>query len=109
MKELSLKYLVKEPKQFPENTNLLLLLHGYGSNEQDLFSFAQELDENLLIVSAQAPLELGFNSYAWYTINFDSINGNFSDINEAIIARKKIASFIDELQNLYKIKPSKTI
>jgi len=109
MKELSLKYIIKEPKNYSENTTLLLLLHGYGSNEQDLFSFAQELDENLLIVSAQAPLELGFNSYAWYTINFNNVGSNFSDIPQAIKAREKIASFIDELQNLYKIKPSKTI
>ncbi len=109
MKELSLKYIVKEPKKYSEDTALLLLLHGYGSNEQDLFSFAQELDENLLIISTQAPLELGFNSYAWYTINFDTINGNYSDIPEAIKSREKIAIFIDELQQLYKIKPSNTI
>jgi phospholipase/carboxylesterase len=110
MKELSLKYIVKEPKNYSENTTLLLLLHGYGSNEQDLFSFAQELDENLLIVSAQAPLELGFNSYAWYTINFNTAQGsNFTDIPEAIKAREKIAIFIDELQQLYHIQPSKTI
>lgn len=110
MKELSLKYIVKEPKNYSENTTLLLLLHGYGSNDQDLFSFAQELDENLLIVSAQAPLELGFNSYAWYTINFNtSQGGNFSDIPEAIKAREKIATFIDELQQLYNIQPSNTI
>lgn len=110
MKELSLKYIVKEPKKYSENTTLLLLLHGYGSNDQDLFSFAQELDENLLIVSAQAPLELGFNSYAWYTINFNtSQGGNFSDIPEAIKAREKIATFIDELQQLYNIQPSNTI
>jgi len=109
MKELSLKYIIKEPKKYSENTTLLLLLHGYGSNEQDLFSFAQELDENLLIVSAQAPLELGFNSYAWYTINFDSSKGNYSDIPEAIKSREKIAIFIEELQHLYKIKPTNTI
>ncbi len=109
MKQLSLKYIIKEPKVFSENTSLLLLLHGYGSNEQDLFSFAQELNDNLLIVSAQAPLELGFNSYAWYTINFNNDGDNFSDIPEAINARKKIADFIDEIQNTYKIKPEKTI
>jgi len=109
MKELSLKYITKEPEKITKNTSLLLLLHGYGSNEQDLFSFAQELDENLLIVSAQAPIELGFNSYAWYTINFNEVGKNFSDIPEAIKAREKIVTFIDELQNSYKIKPEKTI
>jgi phospholipase/carboxylesterase len=109
MKKLSLKYIIKEPKIYSGNTTLLLLLHGYGSNEQDLFSFAQELDENLLIISAQAPLKLDSNSYAWYTINFDSAQGNFSNIPEAIAAREKISLFLDEVQQLYKIKSSNTI
>jgi phospholipase/carboxylesterase len=109
MKELSLKYIVKEPKKYSENTTLLLLLHGYGSNEQDLFSFAQELDENLLIISAQAPLELGFNSYAWYNINFNNDGANYSDIPQAMEAREKIAKFIDEIQKIYKINPEKTV
>ncbi len=46
------------------------MLHGYGSNEEDLFSFAQELPDELLIISASAPLSLGFGSYAWYNHTF---------------------------------------
>jgi phospholipase/carboxylesterase len=42
---LSLHHLVKEPKIKKDKNPLLLLLHGYGSNEEDLFSFANELPE----------------------------------------------------------------
>ena len=38
-----LNYLVRTPKKEVENPPLLILLHGYGSNEQDLFSFSEEL------------------------------------------------------------------
>jgi len=108
MKELSLKYIVREPNQQTENTSLLILLHGYGSNEEDLFSFATELPEDLLIISARAPQSLGFGSYAWYSINFTADEGKFSDIPEAIEARETIAIFIDEVQEKYNITPNKT-
>jgi len=108
MKELSLQYIVREPNTQTQNTSLLILLHGYGSNEEDLFSFATELPEDLIIVSAKAPQNLGFGSYAWYTINFNNTQDKFSDISEAIEARDKIATFIDEIQERYNIKPNKT-
>src|SRR5262245_66215363 len=43
---------------------LLLLLHGYGANEDDLFSLAPYLDERFMIVSARAPIMLQPMSYA---------------------------------------------
>jgi len=100
---LSLEYLVRQPKTPKANPPLLILLHGYGSNEQDLFSFAEELPDELLIISARAPLSMGFGSYAWYTIHFDSTDGKFSDIPEAINAREKIAKFIDEIKTRFDV------
>lgn len=108
MKELALQYIVREPNKQTEKTALLILLHGYGSNEEDLFSFATELPEDLIIISARAPQNLGFGSYAWYTINFTADQGKFSDIPEAIEARETIATFIDEIQEKYNISPGKT-
>ena len=103
MQQLSLDYLVREPKISIENPPLLILLHGYGSNEQDLFSFANELPDELLIISAKAPLTLMPGSYAWYTIHLDNIEGKFSDIPEALKARETIATFIDEIKQQYQV------
>ena len=105
---MSLHYIVREPKQATENPPLLILLHGYGSNEQDLFSFAEELSDNLLIVSAQAPHSMGFGAYAWYAINFDNENGKFSDLVQANESIDKIAVFIDEVKTKYNTNPNKT-
>ncbi len=103
MTNLSLEYLVRKPKIDSSKPPLLILLHGYGSNEQDLFSFAEELPDELLIISARAPLTLGFGSYAWYTIHFDTTDGKFSDIPEAIKARDTIANFIDEVLTNFEV------
>tara|TARA_R110002049_G_scaffold67310_2_gene174925 strand:+ start:9145 stop:9786 length:642 start_codon:yes stop_codon:yes gene_type:complete len=104
----NLHYIVREPKVASEKPPLLILLHGYGSNEQDLFSFAEELPDTLLIVSAQAPLSMGFGGYAWYSINFDDKNGKFSDLKEAKESIDKIAVFIDEIKTKYNTAADKT-
>jgi phospholipase/carboxylesterase len=104
----NLKYIVRIPKIPSEKPPLLILLHGYGSNEQDLFSFAEELPDHLLIVSAQAPLSMGVGSYGWYSINFDDINGKFSDLKEAKESIDKIAIFIDQIKKKYTTNPDKT-
>ncbi|WP_397446278.1 alpha/beta hydrolase [Polaribacter sp. R77954] len=105
---MSLHYIVREPLVKTDNPPLLILLHGYGSNEQDLFSFAEELPQELLIVSAQAPYEMGYGGYAWYAINFDEINGKFSDLQQAKTSLDKIAVFIDEIKTKYNTNPEKT-
>ena len=104
----NLNYLIRQPKTPTENPPLLVLLHGYGSNEQDLFSFAEELPDNLLIVSAQAPYAMGSGGYAWYAINFDDRDGKFSDLEQAKESIDKIALFIDEIKTKYNTNPDKT-
>lgn len=94
---MSLQYLIREPKIIQEKNPLLLLLHGYGSNKEDLFSFASELPEEYYVISVQAPHDLMYGSYAWYAINFDADDTKFSDINQAKQSRDLIVDFIDEL------------
>ncbi len=101
--QLSLHYLIREPKIILEKNPLLLLLHGYGSNEADLFSFASQLPDNYYVVSARAPFDLQYGSYAWYAINFDADENKFSDLEQAKISRDLISNFIDELLVNYPI------
>lgn len=91
---LSLEHLVRPAKK--EKPGLILLLHGYGSNEEDLFSFAPELPEDGFVISARAPYNLEMFGHAWYAINFDAANGKWSDDEQAIESRDKIVGFIDE-------------
>ncbi len=106
MSELSLDYLVRYPKKNIDNPPLMIMLHGYGSNEQDLFSFAEELPDELLIISAKAPLTLGMGSYAWYSIRFSEDSANFSDLTEAKSSLEIIDTFISEIKNKFKVNTS---
>lgn len=92
--DLSLKYIYKPAKEGVRNPKLLLLLHGYGSNERDLFSFADELPEEFFIISVRAPIELSYGGYAWYDINFMDAE-KFNDVAQANEAILKIREFIE--------------
>ena len=100
---LSLEYKIREPKVKLDKNPLLLLLHGYGSNEADLFSFAAELPEDHYVISARAPYDMQYGSYAWYAINFDADQNKFSDNEQAKISRDLIVKFIAELVQKYAI------
>lgn len=103
---MQLHYLIREPNEIQTSNPVLLLLHGYGSNEHDLFSFAEELPKNYYIISVRAPYDLMSGSYAWYAIQFDADENKFSDLGQARQSRDLIASFIDEITNTYPIDPN---
>jgi phospholipase/carboxylesterase len=104
--ELSLEYQIRKPKIQLDKNPLLLLLHGYGSNEEDLFSFASELPDEYYVISARAPYDLQYGSYAWYAINFDADQNKFSDHNQAILSRDLVVKFIEELKVQFPIDSS---
>ena len=100
---MNLHYLVQEPKVKHDKNPLLLLLHGYGSNEEDLFSFAPELPDDNYVISVRAPYDLQPYGHAWYAIHFDADENKFSDNVQAKQSVEIIASFIDEIVKQYPI------
>jgi phospholipase/carboxylesterase len=87
---------ITRPSSLKENAPLLIMLHGYGSDENDLFSFAQELPEELFIISVRAPHPMQPYGNAWYAINFDANQNKWNDVQQAVESRDNIAKFIDE-------------
>ena len=100
---MNLYYLVQEPKIKHDKNPLLLLLHGYGSNEEDLFSFASELPNDSYVISVRAPYDLQPYGHAWYAIHFDADENKFSDNVQAKQSVELIAGFIEEVVKQYPI------
>lgn len=94
---------ITRPSSLKENAPLLILLHGYGSDENDLFSFAAELPDELFIISVKAPYPMQPHGNAWYAINFDAEKGKWSDNEQAKASRNLIVKFIDEATNKYPV------
>jgi phospholipase/carboxylesterase len=85
------------------------MLHGYGSNKDDLFSLSRALPQNLLMVSAEAPIAMGNNAFAWYSIHFDEAGIKKYNFPQALEAINSISEFISEIQEEYGISAKKTI
>ena len=101
LKPLSLTYLLRPSSIKSGKTPALFMFHGYGSNEEDLFSFAPELPEELMVFSVKATYDLEPFGHAWYAINFDAEKGKWSDDEQAKESRDKIIAFIDEAIDAY--------
>lgn len=102
-KELSLTHMIRPSNKSDKKPGVLFMFHGYGSNEADLFSFADELPGEVFVISARAPFELMPNGYAWYAIQYDPIGGKWSDDKQAVKSRELIVSFIDEAIEAYNL------
>ena len=102
-----LDYRVRRPLKESDTSPVLFLLHGYGSHEEDLFSFANYLPEEYLIISLRAPLSLSFGGYAWYSIHFNEQQDKWSDDAEAKKAQEIILYNIDYHLEQFKLKGQK--
>lgn len=104
---MDLQYVVREPQNITSKTPLLILLHGYGSNEEDLFSFAATLPEDLLIVSFRAPMKSPYDGYSWYDIDLMN-EENRIDVPQAQESIKIIEENILKISNEYGLTENQT-
>ncbi|MGB0388969.1 MAG: alpha/beta hydrolase [Ardenticatenaceae bacterium] len=85
----------------------LLLLHGFGANEQDLMGLAPYLDPRLHIISARAPIRMGFGSFAWYMIHMLPDGSFHFEPEEALESLRLIDVFVDEIIEAYDLDPER--
>ncbi len=102
--QLSLEHNYKAPTNPTEASPVIIMLHGFGSDENDLFSFASELPDHYAIISLKAPIPMQPYGNAWYNIYFDSSDGKFSDTEQAIKSRDLIRDCIDEIIEKYNVQ-----
>lgn len=100
-RKLALEHLVRRPADGGSTPPpLLLLLHGVGSNEEDLFGFAPYLDRRFLVVSARAPVALDYGGYGWFRIDLTP-RGMTADVEQAKRSLEMLPGFIDGLVETY--------
>jgi phospholipase/carboxylesterase len=51
-----------------EKPPVLIVLHGYGTDEYDLLPIAEQIGRQFLIISLQAPIERPNGGHAWYDL-----------------------------------------
>jgi phospholipase/carboxylesterase len=89
-----LTYSVHLPANAGPKTPVLILMHGYGSNENDLFDLAKTFDQRFITFSLRAPLALGNGGFSWFEIQRLPENRMKFLYKEAAESRTRIISFI---------------
>lgn len=103
--DMALKYLVKTPAAINNKTILIILLHGYGSNEADLFSLAAQLPANAVVMAPRGTITLRPNSYCWYTI--DRPNAACTHWDEEENSKQLILQLAEQASKKYNIPLSR--
>lgn len=106
--DTTLHYIIKESKTSYKEPAVLFLLHGHGSNENDLFSFHTAIPDNWIVVSVRAPYRINDRSFRWYDVNM--LNGKITiNSEEEEKSRKKLLQLISEITGKYKVNTNKVI
>ncbi|MBD1589701.1 alpha/beta hydrolase [Pseudomonas typographi] len=97
--DLALKYLVQTGPH-PQGQPLVIFIHGYGANEEDLFSLKQRLPADYTYLSVRAPLEMSDGGYKWFTRLPG--NGEYDGVPDELAASERwLTSFIQQAQHKY--------
>lgn len=105
---LPLTYLLRPAQADTHEPTLLILLHGVGSNEQDLFGLAPELDPRFTVLSARAPVTLPYGGFGWYQVQFTP-RGPVIDADAALRGQEVLNQFIDQAQAAFDVPPARTL
>lgn len=98
---LALKYMVHMPATKTPKPPVVILLHGYGSNEKDLFELRSFFPANYLVVSARAPYNVNGGGYQWF--EKEIVNGKYTGVQQHLDnSRKSILKFISQIVARYK-------
>jgi phospholipase/carboxylesterase len=69
---------------------LLVLMHGVGSNEQDLFGLAPYVPPHFHVLSLRAPFGLGPGSYAWFQFDVRPDGSRAIDGEQELASREAL-------------------
>jgi phospholipase/carboxylesterase len=97
----ALKYLIAEPKIKTQKPPVIFLLHGAGSNENDLFSFANQLPKTFVVVSLQAPITLGNDRFLWFQVTFSAEGKPIPNLEQLSKSEAQVLEIIEEVKSKY--------
>lgn len=102
--DLPLKYL-EQASADTRNQPLVILLHGYGSNEQDLLGIKDQLPDHYTYLSVRAPQVLEEGSYQWFHKKGDGPYDGASD--ELASSAQVLEAFVVKAAAKYQTPPDK--
>jgi phospholipase/carboxylesterase len=107
--ELPLPYLYRPADPAVPTPWLLVLMHGIGSNEQDLFGLAPEVPPPFHVLSLRAPNTIGPGSYAWFTFGVRPDGVRLIDEVQEAASREVAARAVEAAGQQLAVPPGRVV
>jgi len=107
--ELPLSFLHRPAAAGTAEPWLLVLLHGVGSNEQDLFGLAPQVPPQFHVLSLRGPLALGPGAYAWFTFTTAPDGSRAIDAAQEAASRPLVAQAVQAAAAQLGVPPERVV
>ena len=88
---------------------LLVLMHGVGSNEQDLFSLAPQIPDRFHVLSLRAPFRMGPGSHAWFDFSIEPNGERTINEEQESQSRALVAQAVESAAEQLGIPPERVV
>lgn len=93
----------------PEHAWLLVLMHGVGSNAQDLFSLAPYVPPQFHVLSLQAPYAMGPDAFAWFQFSVNADGSRTIDADQEVRSRALLVQTLEQAGKQLGIPPERVV
>ena len=109
MLNLPLTFLQRPAASTTPRPWLLVLMHGVGSNEQDLFSLASQIPERFHVLSLRAPFRMGPGSHAWFDFSIEPNGDRTINEQQEAQSRALVAQAVEAASEQLGIPPERVV
>jgi phospholipase/carboxylesterase len=88
---------------------LLVLMHGVGSNEQDLFGLAPYVPRQIHVLSLRAPYVMGPSAYGWFEFTVDRQGERTINEAQEAASRQAVAQTLSAAAQQLGIPPERVV
>lgn len=109
MLDLPLSFLHRPADTSTTEPWLLVLMHGVGSNEQDLFGLAPYVPKNFYVLSLRAPYAMGPSAYGWFAFTVDAQGERTINEAQEAASRQVVAQTLAAAAQQLGIPPERVV
>jgi len=88
---------------------LLVLMHGVGSNEQDLFSLVNQVPDHFCVLSLRAPYRMAPGSFGWFDFSIEPDGSRSIDAAQEAASRALLAQTVASAAGQLGIAPERVV
>ncbi|MDR2325934.1 MAG: dienelactone hydrolase family protein [Acidovorax sp.] len=106
---LPLSGYIRPAQAAPQAAWLLVLMHGVGSNAQDLFSLAPYVPPQFHVLSLQAPYAMGPDAFAWFQFSVNPDGSRSIAADQELHSRALVAQTVEQAAQQLGVPPERVI